>query len=767
METQVGLETPSDAKNDPQNASETVEGLSAENQRLERRVAQLEDIVRRQHEQNTTYAVRLARVTFQRDVVEQSRFGRARRYYLKWKNRLLRLLNKPEIDDCYPDAVYHTMLPCPLDLLDSTCDATEAVVHGKQVTIYPPTTTRPDIICFSIIDWNHLTQRPQQLMQRFAARGHRVFWVDVSLTETPMEYRNIPCPQLAPGIFYVQLPGPVRAVYHLDLEGSALAAMEETLNEVRLTHAIDCAVCFVNFPGWTPLVDRMRQRFGWKIVYDCLDDQQAFREIHHFKTRDFEPDLVRSCDLLVTTSQVLFDKFHAHNSNAVLVRNGVDYEHFSSASSQGFLDHLGRPVIGYYGSIMDRWFDFDLVQWAAMEQPEWQFVFIGRELTSNFSAIKAVPNVHYIPQLADFSELPAYLAQFDVCTMPFCDAPVTRAANPVKIYEYLAAGKPIVARDLPETQPFAKANVLAVYRTRNEYLSEIKRALVDPGSAHQIALRRQIARENTWEQRCSDLQQAFDGMCGTVTIVIVTFNNLLHTKLCVQSILARTRWPRYRIVLVDNGSDAGLVAYLHELAAQHPQIEIMLNGDNLGFARANNLALKHYADSSDYFALLNDDVIVTTGWLSRLMQHLEAPRVGLVGPVTNFAGNEARIPVEYTDVDGINAWALEYMRTHDGQSFDIAVLTGYCLLFRRDLLDKVGFLDEQFVIGMFEDDDFSRRVQQAGLRTLCCEDVFIHHFGRTSFARMDDAEYQRVFESHRALYETKWGKPWVPHRARQ
>jgi len=162
-----------------------------------------------------------------------------------------------------------------------------------------------------------------------------------------------------------------------------------------------------------------------------------------------------------------------------------------------------------------------------------------------------------------------------------------------------------------------------VYRTRDEYLARIESALAAPGDPSQVALRRQFAAENTWERRCSDLQEAFDALYGMVTIIVVTFNNLLHTRLCVESILARTRWPHYRVVLVDNGSDAGLITYLHQLVDKHPQIDVILNGENLGFARANNLALKRYADSSDYFVLLNDDTIVTTGWLPRLMRHLD------------------------------------------------------------------------------------------------------------------------------------------------
>jgi len=140
------------------------------------------------------------------------------------------------------------------------------------------------------------------------------------------------------------------------------------------------------------------------------------------------------------------------------------------------------------------------------------------------------------------------------------------------------------------------------------------------------------------------------------------------------------------------------------------------------------------------------------------MRHLQEPGVGLVGPVTNFAGNEARIRVGYEDIAEMNAWAVEYMQAQEANTFEIQTLTAFCVLFSRFTLQKVGLLDERFYIGMFEDDDFSRRVRQSGLRVVCCKDVFIHHFGRTSFSRLSDEEYHRVFEAHRHLYEEKWGK---------
>jgi GT2 family glycosyltransferase len=90
----------------------------------------------------------------------------------------------------------------------------------------------------------------------------------------------------------------------------------------------------------------------------------------------------------------------------------------------------------------------------------------------------------------------------------------------------------------------------------------------------------------------------------------------------------------------------------------------------------------------------------------------------------------------------------------------------FCIALSRRVLDKVGLLDEQFSVGMFEDDDYALRVKKAGFKILCAEDVFIHHFGGASFGKLQSAEYERIFKENKKKYELKWGIEWEPHRYR-
>jgi GT2 family glycosyltransferase len=137
-----------------------------------------------------------------------------------------------------------------------------------------------------------------------------------------------------------------------------------------------------------------------------------------------------------------------------------------------------------------------------------------------------------------------------------------------------------------------------------------------------------------------------------------------------------------------------------------------------------------------------------------------------VGPVTNSIGNEAKINVEYTDISDLDHFADRYTRDHRGGSFEIPVLAMFCLALRKETAERIGPLDERFSVGMFEDDDYSLRARQAGLKVICAEDVFIHHFGGAAFSSLPRSEYFRIFEENRTKFEQKWQRIWEPHKLR-
>ena len=245
------------------------------------------------------------------------------------------------------------------------------------------------------------------------------------------------------------------------------------------------------------------------------------------------------------------------------------------------------------------------------------------------------------------------------------------------------------------------------------------------------------------------------------SIVILTHNNWKDTQLCLDSIFAKTELPNFEVIVVDNASQDGTPDHLKQYASKHHNLRILLNQKNEGFARGNNLGvgLAH----GEYLVFLNNDTVVTPGWLTGLIRHLQNPQVGLVGPVTNSASNESRIIVDYESLADLDAFALQYTNAHQGTSNEIQVLAFFCVALRRSVFEEIGPLDEQFGLGMFEDDDYAMRLREKGYQILCAEDVFVHHSGGQSFLKLKADHYWHLFRENREKFESKWGIKWQPH----
>jgi GT2 family glycosyltransferase len=616
-----------------------------------------------------------------------------------------------------------------------------------------------DVICFSIIDWDFRWQRPQQIMSEFANRGHRVFYISTSRFAPPRKKKPYEAVELRPGVWEIQLQTTRFVdVYSGVLEPNVVRALLAEISAVRRDFDISAAVGYVQVATWAPLAQEARDRFGWRIVYDCMDEWNNFPGMKR-ELLETEDRLVRSADVLVVSAQRLWDKYAPRNPNTVLARNGTNFEHFHAVPPNHLLEDAPRPIVGYFGAIAD-WFDLELMLRLAKERPSYTFVLLGGVFDVSMAALQALPNVHVLGQ-KPYDLMPAYLQRFDVCMIPFKVNAITEATDPVKFYEYISQGKPVVAPRMPELYPYRE--YLYIADDHDDFIRKVDIAVAENDPAlreRRIAL----ARENTWTERVARIEEGIRRAHPRASVVVVTYNNLDYNRLCLESLLRNSLWPEFEVIVVDNASADGTPEFLRELESRDQRVKVILNSDNRGFAKANNQGLA--LATGEYLVLLNNDTVVPNGWLPKLIRHLDDPAIGIANAVTNFSGNESRIEVSYSDLEGLEEFAEKYTRDHEGRLFDIRVAAMYCVAMRREVFEKVGPLDENFGMGLFEDDDYSHRVRLAGLRVVCVEDAFVHHFGQASFKKLSQREYQEIWDRNQKYYEQKWAKAWEPHTLR-
>ena len=338
------------------------------------------------------------------------------------------------------------------------------------------------------------------------------------------------------------------------------------------------------------------------------------------------------------------------------------------------------------------------------------------------------------------------------------------ATNPVKVYEYLSAGKPIVTVNLSEINEFN--SLLYVANNKEQFIAAVSRVLTEPDSEDLIQRRKDFAKEQTWKNRAKAILDCVEYNLNepVVSVIVITYNNLKFTQSCLTSLENYSNYQNLEIIVVDNASVDGTQAFLENWVTVDSKRKLILNKDNRGFAAANNQGLS-YA-TGEFLVLLNNDTYVTPGWLRTLMNHLKRDKtIGLIGPVTNNIGNEAKIDIVYKDMSEMLVKSAAYTRRHIGRKFTIRTAAFYCVMMSRTTFESVGTLDEAFGRGFFEDDDYCRRVERNGLRIVCVEDVFIHHHLSASFNKINDNERKKLFEDNKKKYETKWGK-WEPHITR-
>ena len=248
----------------------------------------------------------------------------------------------------------------------------------------------------------------------------------------------------------------------------------------------------------------------------------------------------------------------------------------------------------------------------------------------------------------------------------------------------------------------------------------------------------------------------FKSNIPVVSIIALSYNQLQYTKTFIESVLKFTK-ASFELIIVDNASDKDTVQYLRDTGKSDDRINVIFNKENTGFPKGVNQAIK--VAKGNYILIANNDIIVTDGWLERMIEVAESEEdIGLVGPLSNsVSGVQLDKEAIYKSIEGMHVYAAELKKKNKEKSFEFPRVAFLCTLIKRNVINKLGGLDERFSPGNFEDDDFCLRTQLAGYKTVIVQDVFIHHFGSKSFTAEGTRKYAEQLDINKKIFVDKWG----------
>jgi glycosyltransferase involved in cell wall biosynthesis len=380
-----------------------------------------------------------------------------------------------------------TALPRP----GSSSGYAEAVTEALADS--PP--TGAPILYLPAVSWSYRFQRPQHLARALARAGHPVLYVDGFLRSRLLPSRHILQTQGGVHVLRMRVPGRPDP-YREPLDPSAAARMAEVIL-AGLRHEKPLMV-LVQLPFWAELGRELARRLGIPLVYDRIDLHVGFPGVPA-GIESVEARLIREADLVCATAGALAERPREVSPKVLLLPNGVELAAFSSpAAARGEAE---APAIGYVGAL-GPWFDVEALSEAAGALPGWSFRLAGRVEDPEVAALADLPNLRTVGEIP-FADVPQFLAGLDVALVPFRDLPLTRAVDPVKLYEALAMGLPVVARRLPETERWAEPLVY-LYDDPAGFVRQLRRAVA--GRSPELAReRRRAAEQESWDRRVHDL----------------------------------------------------------------------------------------------------------------------------------------------------------------------------------------------------------------------------------------------------------------------
>ncbi len=371
------------------------------------------------------------------------------------------------------------------------------------------------IICLSTSPWYPIPTRKQQVMSRL--KDAEILYFDPPITYIgPIKDRSLRSKlkswktdrcQPQPNITVYSLP-PVLPYFNKFRWINRLnqKKLARYISRLSKAHGFTDPVLWVYSPTAADCVDGVPHS---ALIYDCVDRHSAYGGLMNPAMVDnMELELAAKADMVFATAKSLWQRLHEVNKKAVFIPNGANFERFYAASQpQPKPDDFPAgdgPVFAFVGALQGC-IEYGYIAHAAKAQPDWRFLFLGRQLPDvDISALKQLPNCHFLG-LRPNEQLPQYLAHCDVCLNLFDQSDLSRDVSPLKFFEYLATGKAIVSTPQPE-QILQYADDIHIAASPEEFLEKCREALRDT-DPERIARRIALGKACSWDQRVMQMEQ--------------------------------------------------------------------------------------------------------------------------------------------------------------------------------------------------------------------------------------------------------------------
>ncbi len=372
-----------------------------------------------------------------------------------------------------------------------------------------------DIIFLFGYEWENLWGRPHHIMTRLA-KNNRILWVEAPQSILyAIKNRKHPWIKWRRGLEKVKKN---LWVYRLPyfIPASRLFPILWKFNRRIILNKIRIQLKRLKFSK--PILWIYSPRGGsyfigkFNEIFSCYDRADEYLGDKRFESLFYKEDeaVSKLVDVVFVSSQSLYERHKKYNPNTYLIPNGAEIDLIRKTLKNNSLipkdiRNIKKPIIGFIGSI-SYWLDYDLIKFIACSHPDWQIIMIG-PIKHNISDLKKMSNIMFLGRKT-FEEIPLYVNQFDVGLLPFKINRITKAVSPIKVFEYLAVGIPVVSVDLPEVKKLKP--IVKVGHTKEEFVMMLENSINEEKKPKVIQQRIKLAEDNSWNKRVGRMVEIID-----------------------------------------------------------------------------------------------------------------------------------------------------------------------------------------------------------------------------------------------------------------